>query len=70
MVAIRWFFAYRTALECSLVWQWRKRSSFSVLVKAYLPDMISSDLSNHSDPADAARKKDSRYCFEVAGEDQ
>lgn len=39
--------AYRTAFECSLVWQWRKRSSLSVLVKAYLPDMVSADLRLH-----------------------
>lgn len=31
---------YRTALLCSLVWQWRKRSSLRVLVKAYLLVMM------------------------------
>jgi len=32
--------AYRMALECSLVWQCRKRSSLSPLVKTYLPDIL------------------------------
>jgi len=31
---------YRTALLCSLVWQWRKRSSLRVFVKAYLLVMM------------------------------
>ena len=35
-----WEGAYRTALECSEVWQWWKRSSLSALEKAYLPDMV------------------------------
>lgn len=30
---------YRTALECSEVWQWWNRSSLSALEKAYLVDM-------------------------------
>jgi len=37
---MKWMFAHLVAALCSPVWQKRKRTSFSVLEKAYLADIL------------------------------